>query len=74
MAEVDSALQFLGDIGAPTGNWIMCYPYSQYNDSLLRIVKDRGGTYGFTSDVRVADLSTDKPLELPRLDTMDLPA
>lgn len=71
--EVDLALRFLGGIGAPTQDWIMCYPYGGYNDSLLDVVRSRGCAVGLTTEVDIADLARDNPLTLPRLDTNDLP-
>jgi peptidoglycan/xylan/chitin deacetylase (PgdA/CDA1 family) len=51
--------------------WVMNYPYGNYNQGVLDYVKEQGACVGLTTDVRVADLSTDSPLELPRLDCND---
>jgi peptidoglycan/xylan/chitin deacetylase (PgdA/CDA1 family) len=72
--EVDRSLQFLDQLGVPRHTWTICYPYGGYDDSLLGIVRSRGGSLGFTVDPRVADLDADDPLTLPRLDTNDLPS
>jgi peptidoglycan/xylan/chitin deacetylase (PgdA/CDA1 family) len=53
--------------------WVMNYPYGNYNQEVLDYVKEQGACVGLTTDVRVADLSTDSPLELPRLDCNDFP-
>ncbi len=71
--EVDLSLEFLRAIGSDTEEWIMGYPYGGYNDTLLGILKARGCAAGFTTEVRIADLSRDDPLVLPRIDTNDLP-
>lgn len=71
--EIDASLDFLEGLGAPTSNWVMCYPYGAYNDSLLRLLRDRGCAIGLTTRVAVARPGTDDPLALPRLDTNDLP-
>lgn len=51
----------------------MCYPYGAYNDTLLALLRDWGCAIGLTTEVAVAQLGTDNPLALPRLDTNDLP-
>ena len=53
--------------------WVMNYPYGSYNASVLDYIKEQGACLGFTTDVRVADLEHDSPLELPRLDCNDYP-
>ena len=71
--EIERSLHFLKGIGSDVSRWTMAYPYGAYNDSLLSLMKKHGGTVGLTTEVRVADLSVDVPLALPRLDTNDLP-
>jgi peptidoglycan/xylan/chitin deacetylase (PgdA/CDA1 family) len=71
--DVDESLSFLKAIGAPTDKWVMCYPYGGYNGTLLDIVRRRGCVCGITTRVAIADLAADGPLELPRLDTNDIP-
>jgi hypothetical protein len=72
--EVDQSLAFLRRFSAPPDNWTICYPYGGFNDSLLHIVSSRHCSLGFTVEPRIADLSTDHPLALPRVDTNDLPS
>lgn len=72
--EVDRSLDFLGELGISGRSWIICYPYGGYDDSLLGIVRERGGSLGFSVEPRIADLDADNPLKLPRLDTNDLPS
>lgn len=71
--EIDLSLGFLKKVGPDPGRWIMCYPYGAYNESLLTILKERNCSVGLTTKVGVADLNSDNPLTLPRLDTNDLP-
>jgi peptidoglycan/xylan/chitin deacetylase (PgdA/CDA1 family) len=73
-SDIDASLDFLRVLGAPTDDWVMCYPWGAYNDTLLALLKSRGCAIGLTTKVAVAQLSTDNPLELPRLDTNHLPA
>jgi peptidoglycan/xylan/chitin deacetylase (PgdA/CDA1 family) len=73
-AEIDDSLAFLRALGAPTDNWVMCYPYGAHNDGLRKLLKLRGCVVGLTTRVAVAQPGSDDPLALPRLDTNDLPA
>jgi peptidoglycan/xylan/chitin deacetylase (PgdA/CDA1 family) len=72
--DIDASLDFLLSIGAPTKNWIMCYPYGAYNDSVLCVLRERGCTVGLTTKVAVAQIGVGDALALPRLDTNDLPS
>ena len=71
--EVDRSLEFLRTLGAPTEDWMMCYPYGGFDDSLLAIVRERGAALAVTTDVEIATLTPESALTLPRLDTVDLP-
>jgi peptidoglycan/xylan/chitin deacetylase (PgdA/CDA1 family) len=71
--EIDASLAFLASLGVPARDWVMCYPYGGYNDSLIDLVRQRGCAVGLAVTVGIADLATDNPLTLPRLDTNDLP-
>lgn len=72
-AEIDRSLAFLKELGSQVDNWVMCYPYGAYNVDLLGILKTRGCTAALTTRKGVAILGEDRALELPRLDTNDLP-
>jgi peptidoglycan/xylan/chitin deacetylase (PgdA/CDA1 family) len=72
--EIDRSLDFLHSFGVGKDEWTMCYPYGGFNDSLLRILRDRQCRLGFTVEARVADLDVDDRLTMPRLDTNDLPS
>jgi len=71
--EIDASLEFLELVGAPTDDWMMCYPYGGYNDDTLDILRDKECRLGLTTHVGIADLDVHGPLVLPRLDTNDLP-
>ena len=71
--DISSSLEFLEEVGAPTSNWIMCYPYGAYNDTTLSLSKEMGASIGITIDPRKANLEIDNPLTLPRLDTNNFP-
>lgn len=73
LEEIKKALAFLESVGAPTDDWVMCYPHGEYNGETLKILRDEGCLAGLTIKVGVADLQHHPHLELPRLDTNDLP-
>jgi peptidoglycan/xylan/chitin deacetylase (PgdA/CDA1 family) len=71
--EIDLSLEFLDRIGCDRKNWVMCYPYGGYNDSLLSLLEMKGCKIGLSVNVGIADLEVERPLILSRLDTNDLP-
>jgi len=71
--EIQGGLSFMQEIGMPTNNWIMCYPYGAYDDSLLALLRTLNCRVGLTTDKGLADLSVDNPLTLRRLDTTEIP-
>ena len=70
--DIKKSLNFLKEIGAPTKNWIMCYPYGAFNNNTISILKETNCSYAFTSNPAVADLKKDK-FKLPRMDTNYFP-
>ena len=68
-AELEGSRRLVAEAG---GTWAMCYAYGSRNETTLRLLRDAGCALGLTTDVRVATLDDD-PLQLPRLDTNDLP-
>lgn len=71
--EIDRSLYFLESLGCSLENWVMCYPYGGYNDTLLSVLSERDCKVGLATSVAIADLDTDNSLALSRLDTNDLP-
>jgi peptidoglycan/xylan/chitin deacetylase (PgdA/CDA1 family) len=71
--DIKKSLNFLENVGAPTKDWVMCYPYGAYNDATLSLLEKYDASLGITTEVRVAKLKADNPFELPRLDTNDFP-
>ena len=78
--EIDGTVRFLcacsmakRSSGSPNLNgWAMCYPYGSYDATTLALLRHAGCSIGLTLRVgHVNDLS--RPLELPRLNTNDLP-
>ena len=70
--DVSEALDVLSEF-IDKKQWVMCYPYGNYNDSVLKYIKERGCALGFTTEVGIADLEKKPPLELPRFDCNDFP-
>lgn len=72
--EIDRSLGFLRDIGVPVDReWVMCYPYGGWNDTLLELLRARGCSAGLTTEVATARIGRHDPLRLPRYDTNDFP-
>jgi len=71
--DVDDALAFLEQVGAPTNRWMMCYPYGAHDASLRAVVREKGGVVGLATGGHVADIESDDLLALPRVDTNDVP-
>ena len=69
--DIDRSLDFLRSLGAETKNWVMCYPYGDYNSSLLEILRTRGCAVALTTHSGVATVK-DGALLLPRLDTNEV--
>jgi len=71
-SEIHHTAAFLDELyGGDCGDWVMCYPYGGYNDDTLRLCAERGCALGLTTRVGLA--SFERPLEIERLDTNDLP-
>ena len=66
-------MEFLEKIGAPTKNWIMCYPYGDYNKDTLKILKKLNCVIGITTKVDKVILGESDPLQYSRFDTNDYP-
>jgi len=71
--EIDKSLDFLSSIGAPTEDWVICYPYGGYNEDTLEILSTRKCALGLTIKSGLADLRAQHKLELHRWDTNDFP-
>ncbi|MDO8619773.1 MAG: polysaccharide deacetylase family protein [bacterium] len=71
--EIKKSLVFLQGLRCSQKPFAFCYPYGAYNDSLLKVLEKAGCAVAVTTRVSVADIATDNPLLLPRLDTNDFP-
>ena len=71
--EINKSLDFIRDIGGDETNWTMCYPYGNYDQNTIDILKDKGCKLGLTTEVDIAVTKIHNQYELPRLDTNDIP-
>jgi peptidoglycan/xylan/chitin deacetylase (PgdA/CDA1 family) len=72
--EIDRSLELLvrAHDGTPPTEWTMTYAYGSRNETTLRLLAAAGCRLGLTTDVGLAGPEAG-PLELPRLNTNDLP-
>jgi peptidoglycan/xylan/chitin deacetylase (PgdA/CDA1 family) len=72
--EIKKSIEFIISIMGG-GNLTICYPYGNYNQDTISILKENGCKLGFTTVVDVAslDMPEDEIYQIPRLDTNDLP-
>lgn len=74
--EIAKSIEFIGMVGGDVNNWTIGYPYGNYNEDTIALLKQYGCKMGFTTRVAVADLNEDGPdamYMIPRLDVNDLP-
>jgi len=71
--EIEKALYFLTFIGSDIKNWTMCFPYGNYNETTLELLKEYNCKLALTTEVNIAELQKHNKYTLPRLDTNDIP-
>jgi peptidoglycan/xylan/chitin deacetylase (PgdA/CDA1 family) len=71
--EIDESVKLLAEVNANPTELTICYPYGSYNDDSLTILKQKDCKLGFTIEPTIALRDKHSPLELPRLNTNDLP-
>lgn len=74
--EISKSIEFIESVGGDVNNWTIGYPYGNYNDDTIALLKQYGCKMGFTTRVAVADLDEDGEdalYKVPRLDVNDLP-
>jgi peptidoglycan/xylan/chitin deacetylase (PgdA/CDA1 family) len=70
---IDRSLEFLNDVGTSLDQWIMCYPYGAHDATLRAYLREQGCAVGLATGADTASLRQDDPLQLPRVDTNDVP-
>jgi len=71
--EVDRTAAFLASAGVERGHWAMCYPYGSRDATTFELLAEAGFALGFRDRGGIAG-PDDAPLDLPRIDTNELPA
>lgn len=71
--DIDRSLDFLRQIGVRPVDWVMCYPYGGWSESVLALLRARECAMALTTETALARVGECDPLLLPRLDTNDLP-
>ena len=71
--EIEKAIEFLTLIGSDIDNWTMCYPYGNYNETTIELLKEYNCKLALTTEVDIAYIRKNNRYTLPRLDTNDLP-
>lgn len=72
--DIEQSLNWLKSLGACEKHFTFCYPYGSYNSDTIEILKKLNCKAAFTTKVDLAFANDNNSmLELPRLDTNDLP-
>lgn len=71
-AEITGSFRVLEMLGSPRRNFSFCFPYGNYNGDTLALLDGFGCSLALTTRSAVASLG-DSRLEIPRLDTNQLP-
>ena len=71
--EIEKSIDFIKRIGGDINSWTMCYPYGNFNNDTLDILRQKKCKLGLTTEVNTLDFSTNDHLTCPRLDTNDIP-
>ncbi len=73
--EIKKSIEFITQVGGDVNNWTICYPYGNYNEDTISLLKKYGCKLGLTTVVDVAslDVSGGEMYKIPRLDTNDIP-
>ncbi len=71
-SDIDNALGVMEEF-IDRREWIMNYPYGNYNEAVIRYISGCGCYMGFTTEVRTADIYNDNRYRFPRLDCNDFP-
>jgi peptidoglycan/xylan/chitin deacetylase (PgdA/CDA1 family) len=71
--EIDRSMRLFDALGLPRDGFTFCAPYGGYNAETLTLLRARGCAAAVTTRVELAQVGHDSILELPRLDTNDLP-
>lgn len=71
--EVDRSLVFLEKLRGAALPWTMAYPFGNYSETVIDVVRDKGCSLAFSTEPEVAELTPESRFSVPRLDTNDFP-
>jgi peptidoglycan/xylan/chitin deacetylase (PgdA/CDA1 family) len=74
--EIEKSIDFIKFVGADVNFWSICYPYGNYNEDTISLLKEYNCKLGLTTKVDLAssiNCSGDEIYKMPRIDTNDLP-
>ena len=74
--EIKKSIEFIKLVGGDINNWTISYPYGNYNEVTIALLKEYQCKLGFTTKVDLAfssNCADDEIYKLARLDTNDLP-
>ena len=71
--EIDKSLAFLEKLRGAALPWTMAYPFGNYSETVIEVVRDKGCSLAFTTEPEVATLSLESRFAVSRFDTNDFP-
>ena len=71
--EILRSLDFLKQVGCDLNKWTMCYPYVNYNETTIELLKLLNCKLALAVNADTANLNKHNKYALPRLDTNDIP-
>jgi len=71
--EIEDSLRIFPAIGQSPQGFTFCYPYGDYDHNTVKILEDLGCSAAVTTKVAMAEAGKSALLELPRINTNDLP-
>lgn len=70
LKDLNKSLEVMDDF-IDRDEYVLCYPYGNYNDHIIEKVSVNGCVAALTTEVRVCDLDYDSRYKLPRFDCND---
>ncbi len=72
-SEIDKSLAFLAKLRGAALPWTMAYPFGNYSETVIDVVREKGCSLAFSTEPEVAELTPETRFRVPRLDTNDFP-
>ena len=72
-SDVFKSLAFLEKLKGAALPWTMAYPFGNYSETVIDVVRAKGCSLAFTTEPEVAELAPESRFTVPRLDTNDFP-